>query len=126
VLSQEVQTGSNSGPRGSYYLYLRQNGLWAREVSGFNPRTEREKFDRYCPVRNITPQYPPILMIHGTADTDVPYLESVDMAAQLQLKGVEHEMITIQDGPHGWRGVEEKVVAEAHRRVAEFVGKHLD
>ncbi len=121
-----MQTGSNSGPRGSYYLYCRQNGLWAREVSGFDPATERAKFDPYCPVRNVTPQYPPILMIHGTADTDVPYAKSVEMAEALKRHRVPHELITVRDGGHGWRGVDEKVVDDAHRRVAEFIVQHLN
>ena len=83
----EVVTVGNARPRGTYYLYLRQNGLWTKEVAGFDPATQREQLDPYCPVRNVTPQYPPILMIHGTADTDVPYQESADMAAELEAAG---------------------------------------
>ena len=33
----QVVTGGDSRPRGKYYLYLRQNGLWASEVTGFDP-----------------------------------------------------------------------------------------
>ncbi len=83
----KVLTGSEPGfdgkARGRYYLYLRQNGLWTKEVTGFDPATERAKLDPYCPVRNITPQYPPTLLIHGTADTDVPYELSANMAKAL-------------------------------------------
>ncbi len=76
-IGEEVLTGIEDNPeqqqaRGRYYHYLRQNGLWTKEVTGFDPETERHKLDPYCPVRNVTPQYPPILMIHGTNDTDVP------------------------------------------------------
>src|SRR5262249_41428065 len=58
-----VITGSEEGvdfrPRGRFYLYLRQNGLWTKEVTGFDPAADRAKLDRYCPVRNVSPQYPP-------------------------------------------------------------------
>ena len=56
-MTPEVVTEPAPGPfnRGRLYLYLRQNGLWTKEVTGFDPTTERKKLDPYCPVRNITP-----------------------------------------------------------------------
>jgi acetyl esterase/lipase len=69
--------------REKFYLYCRQNGLWPKEVSGHDPHAEPEWFNRYCPIRNVTSQYPPTLLIHGTADTDVPYSLSKDMAGKL-------------------------------------------
>jgi acetyl esterase/lipase len=122
----EVQTGSEGGDRGKYYMYLRQNGLWSREVTGFDAKTERQKLDPYCPVRNITPQYPPILMVHGTADEDVPYQESVDMANELKRQGLPHELITVEGGGHGLGGGDKKVIADAHARALEFIRKQLD
>src|SRR5262249_16868049 len=77
-------TGSEAGidmrGRSRFYLYLRQNGFWTREVTGFDPATQRMKIDPYCPVRNVTPEFPPTLLIHGTEDTDVPYDLSAAMA----------------------------------------------
>jgi len=85
-MTAEVVAEQDQGPfnRGRLYLYFRQNGLWTKEVSGFDPATEKNKLDPYCPVRNITPQYPPLIMLHGTEDTDVPCQESRDMAEQLK------------------------------------------
>jgi acetyl esterase/lipase len=78
-------TGSESGlkNRGRFYLYTRQNGLWTKEVAGLDPVKERDKLDPYCPVRNVTPQFPPTLLVHGTDDTDVPYEQSRAMAKEL-------------------------------------------
>src|ERR1041384_3374262 len=45
--------------RSRYYHFLRQNGLWTREVTGFDPEREKAKLDPFCPVRNVTPTYPP-------------------------------------------------------------------
>src|SRR5437660_1727460 len=72
-ISKKTLTNTEgSGPelkfRGRLYRYYRQNGLWTKEVTGFDPATEPRKLDPYCPVRNITPEYPPLLMIHGTRD----------------------------------------------------------
>jgi dipeptidyl aminopeptidase/acylaminoacyl peptidase len=107
-------------------LYLRQNGLWTREVTGFDPQTERAKLDPYCPVRNITPSYPPILMVHGTADTDVPYQESADMAAALKEQGVAHELITVQNGGHGLGGADPQVIKDSNARALEFISRQLE
>lgn len=128
VVGHEVTTGANSGPRGKYYLYLRQNGLWCREVSGFDPKTERAKLDPYCPVRNITSNYPPIVMLHGTADTDVPYQESADMAAALQKQGVRYELLTVEGGGHGLGrdGGDQQVIAHAHDRALAFIREQLE
>ena len=107
--------------RGSYYRYLRQNGLWTREVTGFDPDTERAKLDPYCPVRNVTSDYPPILMIHGTEDKDVPYEESAEMARQLARHHVPHELVTVPRGGHGLGGGDPEVIAEAHARALLFI-----
>ena len=116
---------NGGGDRGKYYLYLRQNGLWAKEVSGFDPTAEPRKFDPYCPVRNLSPAYPPILMIHGTADTDVPYQESADMAAALKKQGLEHELITIEGGGHGIGNVDKSIRDAAFARATEFIRQRL-
>src|SRR5207245_2016462 len=106
--------GKEGKTRGQFYLYLRQNGWWTKAVSGFDPQTERAKLDPFCPVRNITPQYPPILMIHGTVDTDVPYELSANMAKELARHKVPHELITVPGAGHGLGGGDPKLIADAH------------
>jgi acetyl esterase/lipase len=117
--------GKTGPPRGNYYRYLRQNGLWTREVTGFDPATERAKLDPYCPVRNITAKYPPILMVHGTDDTDVPYELSANMAKELVRHKVTHELITVPGSGHGLAGGDPKLVADAHERALAFIRKQL-
>ena len=126
LVNQGVTTGDKSQPRGKYYLYLRQNGLWPEEVTGFDPATQRDKLDPYCPVRNITADYPPILMVHGTADDDVPYQESVDMANALKAKGVTHELITIEGGGHGLGGGDKQKIEDAQHRALAFIRERLN
>ena len=111
--------------RVAYYNWLRQNGLWAKTVTGFDPATEGDKLSRYCPVRNITPRYPPMLMIHGTADTDVPCEESAAMARELARHEVPHQLITIPGGGHGLGGGDKKLIADAHARALEFGKQYL-
>lgn len=111
--------------RGNYYRYLRQNGLWTKEVTGFDP-SDKSKLDPYCPVRNITKSYPPILMVHGTDDTDVPYDLSANMAKELKAHKVPHQLITVKGAGHGLSGGKAEHVAEAHTRAMAFIRKHLE
>ena len=110
---------------GKLYLYCRQQGLWPKVLTGHDPETEPRAFDPFCPVRNVTKDYPPTLLIHGTKDTDVPYALSVQMDKELTAKGVAHQFITIPDGIHGFRSkVDAEVAARTYRQVVEFLGQH--
>jgi len=41
-------------------------------------------FDPFCPARNVTAKYPPTMLLHGDKDTDVPFSQSEQMAAEFQ------------------------------------------
>ena len=45
--------------RGQFYLYCRQQGIWPNRVAGHDARKESKWFDAYCPIRNVSAQYPP-------------------------------------------------------------------
>jgi acetyl esterase/lipase len=119
------EPGVNMRDRGRFYLYLRQNGLWTKEVTGFDPNTERAKLDPYCPVRNVSRDYPPTLLIHGTDDTDVPYELSSEMAKELARHNVPHELITVPGAGHGLAGGDRKLVQAAHQKALDFIRVHL-
>src|SRR6516162_7097449 len=53
------------GDGGSLYMYYRQNGLWPEEVSGFARSTIADQITPFEPIRNVTPDWPPTLLIHG-------------------------------------------------------------
>jgi acetyl esterase/lipase/glycerophosphoryl diester phosphodiesterase len=111
--------------RGRFYLYLRQNGLWTQEVTGFDAVRERARLDPYCPVRNVTADYPPTLLVHGTEDTDVPYEQSAAMAKELARHKVAHELVTVPGAGHGLAGGDRKQVEQARRKALAFLRAHL-
>lgn len=47
------------GDGGAFYQYCRQQGIWPKEVSGWDPLTEAKKFLPYMPLNNVTREYPP-------------------------------------------------------------------
>lgn len=112
------------GDGGAFYQHCRQYGIWPQEVSGWDPREEEDKFVPYMPVRNVTPDYPPTLLIHGTADTDVPFEQSERMARRLRENGVEHELIAVPGAEHGLAGGDPALVDAAYEAALEFVARH--
>lgn len=134
VVGQRPVAEAIAPDRGKYYLYCRQQGLWPNAVLDVDPHENPEAFFPYCPVRNVTADYPPTLLLHGTADTDVPYEQSVLMAAALKGVGVAHELVTISNGAHSFDnrvkvehleiGEQPQAVAALHR-VVQWFGKHV-
>ena len=68
------------GDGGAFYQYCRQTGTWPNAVAGWDPIKEPERFHPFMPVKNVTAEYPPTVLIHGTSDTDVPFEQSAIMA----------------------------------------------
>ena len=118
----------NDAPeRYRFYLYCRQNGLWPREVGGRDPDKDPRFFKRYCPIRNVTKDYPPTLLLHSDQDTDVPHAQSVEMAQELARNRVPYELITMEGLGHGFdrdRARNPKVAA-AFDRVLAFLKQNL-
>ncbi|MEO7652963.1 MAG: prolyl oligopeptidase family serine peptidase, partial [Bryobacteraceae bacterium] len=71
-----------------------------------------------------TKAYSPALLIHGTADTDVPYAESKAMAARLREAGVEHELLTLPGAGHGLSGATSEEKSRAGDRAVEWIRSH--
>ncbi len=113
------------GNGGTFYNFCRQRGIWPKEVSGWDPHTEAEKFYPYMSVKNVTSDYPPTMMIHGTDDTDVPYEQSAMMAEQFKKHRIVHELVTIPNGEHGLGGGDPKLIDKAYKSAFEFAHKHM-
>lgn len=125
VGKQPLAGAEGKNNRGRFYLYCRQHGLWPREVAGKDPDREPAAFDAFCPLRNVTPDYPPTLLVHGNNDTDVPFEQSVLMDRELARHEVEHEFITVERGGHGLSGVPPEIAEQTYGRAVEFLRKRL-
>jgi acetyl esterase/lipase len=121
-----VIAASAGGNRSAFYLYCRQQGLWPKEVTGHDPDREPKVFDPWCPIRNVTKEYPPTLLLHGDQDTDVPYEQSVLMARKLEESHVDHNLISMANRGHGFdREMQAPAVAAAFDTVLAFLKKYL-
>jgi len=126
AVGEGVPCGNPQGNRRhDFYLYCRQRGLWPNEVSGFDLSTQADQFKPYCPIQNVTRDYPPTLLAHGDKDTDVPYEQSVLMDATLDRAGVKHEFITLHDAGHGFSHSRKEEYRDVLDRTIAFLTEHL-
>ena len=126
AVGTRVIAEDQAGNRERFYLYTRQQGLWPREVVGHDPNKEPRFFDPLCPIRNITKDYPPTLLLHGDSDTDVPFEQSALMARELERRGVRHEFIALPGRGHLFdMNMSDPMIAAAFDRVLSFLKEQL-
>ena len=108
------------------YLYGRQTGRWGEMLAGVNLLRAVEKIAPYLPLKNVSPKYPATVLIHGTADTDVPFEQSQLMVREFEKHGVPFQLHEIKNGEHGLGGGDPEQIKEAYRKAFEFVKRHLE
>ena len=111
--------------RSIFYLYCRQQGCWIAEVTAHDPRSDNAWFDRWCPLRNITANFPPTMLVHGTDDTDVPHEESEKLATQFARAGVDHRFVSMPGVGHGFANAQSALAGGVEVEVAEFLRARL-
>ncbi|OGM43315.1 hypothetical protein ABOM_008684 [Aspergillus bombycis] len=81
----------------------------------------------------VTENYPPSVLVHGTADEVVPDQESKHHHEQLKQLGVKTELLLVENGPHGLVDFQSgmppgpaKGSVQAYDRAVEFVAEVFD
>jgi acetyl esterase/lipase len=128
LIRSSVITSASHNERFDLYLYCRQQGVWTKMVSGFDPGKEPEYFDRFCPIKNINSSFPPVLLIHGDNDTDVPFKQSVLMDEALRLKNIDHQFIRMTGLGHAFDklegGLDNAQISNTFYEVIKFMDKY--
>ena len=126
LMPDSVITSASFQDRFDLYLYSRQKGNWPDLVSGHSPKKEYEWFKTYCPIENIDVDYPPVLLIHGDEDTDVPFSQSVELDRVLESKGIKHKFLQMKNYGHVFDafggGLANPDVANVFNEVVSFLG----
>ncbi len=65
-----------------------------------SPLIDPAAYREASPITYVTPDDPPLLLIHGDADSAVPFQQSELMLAALEEQGVETRLIRIPGGGH--------------------------
>lgn len=126
LITDRIITEASVEERFLFYVYARQNGVWIEEITGVNLFNNKEALYRFCPNRNVTKEFPPTLLLHGTKDTDVPYEQSVFMRAAIIKQSVESRLITIPNGEHVFdKNFQDPIVQNALKQVVDFLKNHI-
>lgn len=75
------------------------------------------------PARLVTPQAPPLLLIHGDADPVVPLQQSEAMVEAYKKAGVPVELVIKKGGAHPWLTIHEEVKVLADWFDKQLAGK---
>ena len=74
------------------------------------------------PLYYVNPMAAPTLTVHGTKDTYVAYEQSQWLDQKMKAAGATHELITMQDAGHGFKGADAE---QAEKRLFEWFDKYL-
>lgn len=90
----------------------------------FEPVTDEAKTldigRQISPVTHVTADDPPTLIIHGDADSLVPYQQAELMVEKLRAVGVPVELVRRPGAAHGWPKIEQDLTL-----FADWFDKHL-
>jgi len=59
------------------------------------------------PITHVTPEAPPFLLVHGTADWLVPYAQSEQLHAALSEAGVDCGLVPVENAQHIFDGCDD-------------------
>lgn len=76
---------------------------------------------RYSPLAHVSAHAPPIITIHGTADTTVPYRQAQALHAALTTR---NRLVTLEDGTHG--GFSDSQYQQAMTAIFDFLEAGAD
>jgi acetyl esterase len=62
-----------------------------------------QRIERLSPMHNIRRDMPPFLLIHGTADPLIPFLQAVEMCSRMREAGAKCDLFPVEGAGHGIR-----------------------
>jgi len=96
--------------------------LGLAELNDAAQRSMREA----SPITYVHKDMPPYLLIHGTADSTVPYDQSVRMCDRMKQAGASCEIFAVQGAPHGVGPWEKTPEFQGYKgKMVEWLGQTL-
>lgn len=97
---------------------------WVPEFLGVSFEEDPAAWHLCSPLEHVGPDTPPCMLVHGTADEQVPHDHSERFAEAARAAGVECELVLVDDQRHGffnWEPYFEPI----YERFERFVLSHL-
>jgi len=120
------RAGINVAGVADYAMYYEDpyHGAWTESRIG-RPEQNPEVYAQASPVSHIDKLVRPLLVLHGTADVNVPYLHSVKLVDEALKKG-KGDLVEFMTYPGEFHYfTREHVLRDAWSRVERFFAAHL-
>lgn len=89
-------------------------------IEWFGSISNREDLARQVsPINHIRAGLPPVITIHGNADTVVPFSHATRLHAALDNAGVRNQLVTVRGGKHGGFGRQD--VLSSYAAIRKFL-----
>jgi acetyl esterase/lipase len=92
---------------------------------GGNLQQERHRHIESSPLYWVTPEAAPTLFVHGPQDAYVAHEQAEWIVDRMKAADVEANLMTIEDGDHGFRTSSPEVKEKIEKARFEFFDKHL-
>ncbi len=103
---------------------LEGENIQSYAVQWMGSATDRmEIAERVSPLNYVRSDLPPIITIHGDADTVVPYSHAVELHQALERAKVPNELMTIPGGGHG--DFTRNEMLNIYDTIQKFLNTHL-
>jgi acetyl esterase/lipase len=90
---------------------------------GDDPETVAQISAAYSPVALASVETPPVITLHGTADSVVPFSQAVALQERLNALGVHNVLVALEGGNH--TGFTDAQTAEAFDAIGDFLDSVL-
>ena len=104
----------------------------AEVIARFIGGTESEKpalYRKASPILYVSKSAPPLLLVHGESDADVPFEQSVLMFESYRRAGLPVEFIAVENAGHDFRPIGARALSPSletiHQRTVDFFRHYL-
>lgn len=80
--------------------------------------------ERLSPLTVVRPGLPPVLTLHGDADTTIPHTQAVRLHEALTAEHVLNELLTVRGGAHGRHTWTDSDTLHAQQAIERFLRRH--
>ncbi|RYZ23573.1 MAG: alpha/beta hydrolase [Chitinophagaceae bacterium] len=96
--------------------------LAVQMIMGAPLAQQRAAYEAASPVRLVTAQAPPTLILHGSKDPVVALSQSKALEGRLAEAGVAHELVVYPGAGHGWHG---STLTKSFDVLEKFLEQHV-
>jgi acetyl esterase/lipase len=113
------------GPTDMEDMYSNATGNFPFLLSIFlngTPASNKIGYEKASPVKQITKDAPPTLILHGTNDRTVPIRQSELLKSALDKNNVVNQYVTYKGEGHGWYG---KNLSDTYDKMVNFIRQNV-